>query len=64
MSQVELKPQWGLFQKEKKATVSAVLGGLESPGNGEEAGPGYARPCRHSENSGCLSRAVRSQKRL
>lgn len=34
VSQVELKPQWGLFWKEKRATVSAVLGGLESPGDG------------------------------
>lgn len=44
VSQVELKPQWGLFQKKKKATVSAALGGLESPGDG--GGGGGSRRCQ------------------
>lgn len=57
-----------LFQ-EKKAAVSAALGGREGPGNGGRGGrprprqapPGPARPHRPGEDFGVLSRAVTSQ---
>lgn len=64
VSPVVLKPQRVCSARRRPLCLQCCDGRGVQEMVGEEAGPGCSEPCRHSEDSGCSSRAVRSQGRL